>query len=308
MGGIIERNMKKICKDVFIWYLLTYMAILLLIKEFFQGDINFIPRYILLLILVIISIIYFILSKLNPLDRKDDRDKVPLLIRHLFFRLEIIILLAWLKILFTSFSFEISNDFIELIVLLLAYQLVFSLLAIMFGIKFRTLFFIMITIFPIMIVLGVFDIKWWALVTGFLTLWNYLNSEDFLYYLRRGRKLPEIPKELRYRWSTNKLIAYLMTFLFYISLVISSFLEEKQPQTLLEYLSNAEKRVYSMLGVTVFLMLIGYTLSYYFYLLNSNKKIGKVGIWILSIGSKCGLNNFNTGIQVYIKAKKGELK
>ncbi|WP_228062347.1 MULTISPECIES: hypothetical protein [unclassified Streptococcus] len=179
---MIKRTFKAF-KDIFICHLLMSLIIFLIINKYFCGDINFIPRYISLLFLVIISISYFILSKFNPLDRKEDKNRFALIIRNVFFRVGIVILFTWLKILFSSFGFEISTDFQELFFLLLSYQFIFSLMAIVLGIKFISLFFIMVIAFPIMIVLGVFEIKWWALITGFITLWNYLNSEDFYIFL-----------------------------------------------------------------------------------------------------------------------------
>ena len=105
----------------------------------------------------------------------------------------------------------------------------------MIGIKLRTLLLLMLVLLPILLLLGVFDIKWWALVTGFITLWNFINSEDFLTYLRGGEALKDVPKELKYRWSINKLVIYIFTFLFYFSLIVSSFFEKQDPRSFEEY-------------------------------------------------------------------------
>ena len=166
----------------------------------------------------------------------------------------------------------------------------------------------MIVFLPILLLLGAFDIKWWALVTGFITLWNFINSEDFLTYLRGGKKLENIPKELKYKWSINKFVIYVFTFLFYFSLIISSFFEKKSPCSFGDYLSNGATRVYSMLFLVVSMIILFGILFGYYYLLNQEKEEGRVAKFLLNTGKKIGLDKFNSTIQLYVKAKKGELK
>lgn len=166
----------------------------------------------------------------------------------------------------------------------------------------------MLVLLPILLLLGVFDIKWWALVTGFITLWNFINSEDFLTYLRGGEALKDVPKELKYRWSINKLVIYIFTFLFYFSLIVSSFFEKQDPRSFEEYLSNGALRVYSMLFLVVFVIVLFGILFGYYYLLNQKKKRGRIAEFLLNLGGKIGLNKFNNTLKLYIKAKKGELK
>lgn len=122
------------------------------------------------------------------MDRKNDKNKPALAIRSIVFRLLWIVILTWVQKLLSSFNISLDEQIKDIYFLLLAYSLIFSLLAIMIGIKLRTLLLLMLVLLPILLLLGVFDIKWWALVTGFITLWNFINSEDFLTYLR-GEKL-----------------------------------------------------------------------------------------------------------------------
>lgn len=176
------------------------------------------------------------------------------------------------------------------------------------GIKLRTLLVLMIVLLPILLLLGAFDIKWWALVTGFISLWNFINSEDFLTYLRVGKSLKDVPRELKYKWSINKLVIYIFTFLFYFSLIISSFFEKQDPRSFEEYLNNGATRVYSMLSLVVLLMVLFGLIFGYYYLLNREQKGGRIAKILLNVGKKIGLDKFNSTIKLYVKAKKGELK
>ena len=258
--------------------------------------------------MVILSISYFSLSHYYKLDRKNDENKPALAIRSIVSRFLWVVIFVWIQILLSSFNISLDDQFKEICSLLLAYSLIFSLLAIMIGIKLRTLLVLMIVLLPILLLLGAFDIKWWALVTGFITLWNFINSEDFLMYLRGGKKLENVPKELKYKWSVNKFTAYIVTFLVYASLVISSLFEIQKPISFEEYLSNGATRVYSMLFLVVSMIILFGILFGYYYLLNHKKEEGRVAKFLLNTGKKIGLDKFNSTIQLYVKAKKGELK
>ena len=303
--------MKKIVTDlfnnIFGWHLLSF-AVIIFISSRLQDANFFIIKYLLLLSMVILSISYFTLSNYYQLDRKNEKNKLALAIRSIVFRFLWIVILAWIQILLSSFNISLDDQFKEICSLLLAYSLIFSLLAIMIGIKVRTLLVLMIVFLPILLLLGAFDIKWWALVTGFITLWNFINSEDFLMYLRGGKKIENVPKELKYKWSINKFVIYIFTFLFYFSLIISSFFEKKSPCSFEDYLSNGATRVYSMLFLVVSVIILFSILFGYYYLLNHKKEEGRVAKVLLNIGKKMGLNKFNNTIQLYVKAKNGELK
>ena len=258
--------------------------------------------------MVILSISYFALSNYYKLDRKNDGNKPALAIRAIVSRFLWIIILAWIQILLSSFNINLDEQFTEICSLLLACSLIVSLLAIIIGIKLRTLLVLMLVLLPILLLLGAFDIKWWALVTGFITLWNFINSEDFLTYLRGGKNLENVPKELKYKWSVNKFTAYIVTFLVYASLVLSSLFEIQNPSSFEDYLSNGTTRVYSMLFLVVSMIILFGILFGYYYLLNHKKEEGRVAKFLLNIGKRMGLNKFNSTIKLYVKAKKGELK
>lgn len=281
--------MKKIVTDlfnnIFGWHLLSF-AVIIFISSRLQDANFFIIKYLLLLSMVILSISYFTLSNYYQLDRKNEKNKLALAIRSIVFRFLWIVILAWIQILLSSFNISLDDQFKEICSLLLAYSLIFSLLAIMIGIKVRTLLVLMIVFLPILLLLGAFDIKWWALVTGFITLWNFINSEDFLMYLRGGKKIENVPKELKYKWSINKFVIYIFTFLFYFSLIISSFFEKKSPCSFEDYLSNGATRVYSMLFLVVSVIILFSILFGYYYLLNHKKEEGRVAKFLLNIVKK----------------------
>lgn len=306
----MKKFFKELFHNIFGWHLLSF-ATLLIFKSIFawlQDDNFFIIKYLLLLFMVILSISYFSLSHYYKLDRKNDENKPALAIRSIVSRFLWVVIFVWIQILLSSFNISVDDQFKEIFILLSAYSLIFSLLAIMIGIKLRTLLVLMMVFLPILLLLGAFDIKWWALVTGFITLWNFINSEDFLTYLRGGKKLENIPKGLKYKWSINKFVIYVFTFLFYFSLIISSFFEKKSPCSFEEYLSNGATRVYSMLFLVVSMIILFGILFGYYYLLNQKKEEGRIAKFLLNTGKKIGLDKFNSTIQLYVKAKKGELK
>ena len=297
----------KLFSNIFGRHLLSF-AILIFIFTRLQDANFFIIKYLLLLVMVILSISYFALSNYYKLDRKNDGNKPALAIRAIVSRFLWIIILAWIQILLSSFNINLDEQFTEICSLLLACSFIVSLLAIIIGIKLRTLLVLMLVLLPILLLLGAFDIKWWALVTGFITLWNFINSEDFLTYLRGGKNLENVPKELKYKWSVNKFTAYIVTFLVYASLVLSSLFEIQNPSSFEDYLSNGTTRVYSMLFLVVSMIILFGILFGYYYLLNQKTEEGRVAKFLLNIGKKIGLDKFNSTIKLYVKAKKGELK
>lgn len=303
----MKKFFTELLKNIFWRHILSFAGIIFIIYIIPKAN-YFIIKYLLLLVMVMLSISYFALSNYYKLDRKNDGDKPALVIRAIVSIFLWIVILAWIQILLSSFNINLDEQFMEICSLLLAFLLIVSLLAIIIGIKFRTLLVLMMVLLPILLLLGAFDIKWWALVTGFITLWNFINSEDFLTYLRGGKKLENVPKELKYKWSINKFVIYILTFLFYFSLIISSFFEKKNPCYFEDYLSNGATRVYSMLFLVVSMIILFGILFGYYYLLNQKTEEGRVAKFLLNIGKKIGLDKFNSTIKLYVKAKKGELK
>ncbi len=55
-----------------------------------------------------------------------------------------------------------------------------------------------VTIYVSLFIIGIFDIKWWALASP-LVLWNYINSREFLIFLNKGDTKINIPAKLEYK-------------------------------------------------------------------------------------------------------------
>lgn len=307
----MKKFFTELSHNIFGWRILLSICILSLIFYQYHISNNLIIENILYLIMTVIAISYFWSSYNNKLDRRNDNNKVTLTIRSIVHRFFLVVILKWVTILFSSLGIVSDENLIDLFSLILLYSLIsliFSVFAIMIGIKLRTFLVLMLVLLPILLLLGAFDIKWWALVTGFITLWNFINSDDFLTYLRGGKKLENVPKELKYKWSINKFVIYILTFLFYFSLIISSFFEKKNPCSFEDYLSNGRTRVYSMSFIIVSMIILFGILFGYYYLLNQKTEEGRVAKFLLNIGKKIGLDKFNSTIKLYVKAKKGELK
>jgi len=76
--------------------------------------------------------------------------------------------------------------------------------------------------------------------------------------------------------------------------------EEYTAQHFIEdYLINGLTRVYSILYLMVFLVVLFSLLFGYYYLLNRKERRGKVAKCILSIGEKVGLDKFNKTLNLY---------
>lgn len=298
----------ELLHNIFGWHILLATGIFLLVINPSQITNNSIIENILYLIMTVIAISYFRSSYNHKLDRRNDNHKLALTIRSIVHRFFLVVILKWVTILLSSLGIVLNKNLIDLFSLLLPYSLIFSVFAILIGVKLITFLFVMIAFFPILLLIGAFDIKWWALVTGFITLWNFINSEDFLTYLRGGKKLKNVPKELKYKWSINKFVIYIFTFLFYFSLIVSSFFEKKIPCSFEDYLSNGTTRVYSMLFLIVSIMILFCLLFAYYYQLNQKKAKGRVAKFLLNAGNIICLDKFNSTIKLYVKAKKGELK
>lgn len=73
--------------------------------------------------------------------------------------------------------------------------------------------------------MGTFSIKQWALVSGILVLWNYMNSKDFLTLIRKGKKLDKIPAKIEYIWQRNNFLSYIFVIMLYITFLISPTVE-----------------------------------------------------------------------------------
>jgi len=118
---------------------------------------------------------------------------------------------------------ENSAGITNLIILIITIRLYFYVLSIIIGLKIWVLLLLIIVAIPLVYLIGVFDIGWWALVSGLMIIWNFINSKDFLILLNKGVEVNEIPSRLNYIWQRNKIIFYIVTTVIYLVLIVSEF-------------------------------------------------------------------------------------
>ena len=279
---------KRFFDDIFI-KLILIMIFLVMIA--FLGKGTIVPN-ISLFLLVIVSCLYIkSCFQTNQLDRNNDYVKIILIIRE-FIQLfpYIFIQIGISQIL----SFLIPAETIKLLEIIyqniITYKLLLSVMAIVLGfnffkfIKFITIF--LFLVYFLVVFIGAFDVKWWAAVTGLLALWNYINSKNFIRFLRNGKDITRIPTKLEYIWQRNRLFATIATIIFYISLIISSFFEKE----CMTFYERGVPRIYSLTGLIVFLSIIYLFLRVYFAFSKDKSSNSKFGRFILWIGMKSRLD------------------
>ncbi|QGU80057.1 hypothetical protein BSR19_02470 [Streptococcus salivarius] len=288
---------KRFLDDIFI-KLILIMIFLVMIAFLGKGTI---VANISLFLLVIVSCLYIrSCFQTNQLDRNNNYVKIILIIRE-FIQLfpYIFIQIGISQIL----SFLITTETIKLLGIMyqniIIYKLLLSVMAIVLGlnflkfIKFITIF--LFLIYFLVVFIGAFDVKWWAAVTGLLALWHYINSKDFIRFLRNGKDITRIPTKLEYIWQRNRLFATIATIIFYISLIISSFFEKE----CMTFYERSVPRIYSLTGLIVFLSIIYLFLRVYFAFSKDNSSNSKFGRFILWIGMKSRLDRLINIINFY---------
>lgn len=108
--------------------------------------------------------------------------------------------------------------------------------------------------------MGIFSIEQWALISGILMLWNYINSEEFIIFLRSGKmKGVKIPSSLKSSWQFNKFLGYIFTLLLYISLITAPFIEVwiAKNKELNDLFTKGVIKTYVFLGVIIISGLLG---------------------------------------------------
>ncbi|EHJ51900.1 Uncharacterised protein [Streptococcus macacae NCTC 11558] len=182
---------------------------------------------------------------------------IKIFVKWLFYCFNIIVLsligLLWLNSLGWILQFR------PLILWGLAAILLYLVLEI-FGVLLNVNLVLMMILFSIatlvVLFMGTFSIKQWALISGILMLWNYINSEEFIIFLRNGKmKGVKIPSSLRYSWQFNKFLGYILTLLFYISLIIAPLIESwiAKNKELNDLFTKGIIRIYVFIGVIIVL-------------------------------------------------------
>lgn len=214
-----------------------------------------------------ISVAYLI--RYRPRDKKidslsDDKEYK----RWIKFFREIIwsVLLILISLMVLSLFIKDKNYFYTLYIILLI-RFFTSIMMILTDWKLVQLILIGIVAALVSRIIGVFNIKWWAFISGSLLLWNYINSKDFLILLNKGLIVENIPPSLELRWQKNRLMAYVVTVITYLTFIISSFFEKKD----MEISEKAIIRIV-VFGITLFILVIIYILIQYVFDRRKSKK------------------------------------
>lgn len=285
--------LKRIFDDIFIKHILIMISLEMI--AFLWKDKIVVNTLHFLLCIVSFSYIKNCFQT-NQLDRNNDYVEIILIIREIIQIFAFIFVQIGISKILSCF---IPTETIKLLEVIYRYFIIYkfllSIIAIMVGVKLlKFLGILLFIIVPIIAFIGAFDVKWWAAVTGLLVLWNYINSKDFLVFLRNGKDIKNVPLKLEYLWQRNKLFANMGTVVFYISLVISSFFEKE----CMTFIERAIPRIYSLTGITVFLSVVYLFLLIYFAFPYRNHPNSKFGKFILWIGKKLKLEELTNLINL----------
>ena len=170
--------------------------------------------------------------KVENIKRSVEYKKIISLIREFEYTISLTVITSTIYRFLNMLNFlpkiivENNAGIINLIILIITIRLYFYVVSIIIGLKIWVLLLLIIVAIPLVYLIGVFDIGWWALVSGLMIIWNFINSKDFLTLLNKGEEVSKIPKKLNYIWQRNKVIFYLVTTLIYLVLIISGLFEK----------------------------------------------------------------------------------
>ncbi|HEL1550853.1 hypothetical protein [Streptococcus suis] len=292
--------LKNFFNDIFIKrFILGVVLIVCLL-----SNPNKIIDYILLSLLSIDSISYLWSHfKTSNLDRKKNYVKLVLIAREIIsiiaFSVTVTGIIRLLVHIFPNYTETLDlASFLSLYIV--TFRFLLSFMAIVVGIRLSKLLIIVIVLLPVVVFIGAFDVRWWAAITGLVGIWNYINSKDFIIYLRKGKTINNIPRKLEYVWQRNKFFVNLGTIVFYISLAISSLFEKDYKSLNFNILlERANIRIYSMMVLSIILALV-YLFSFiYFIILYSGPAKNSFEKSILWIGKKLKLYDLRNFIDLY---------
>ena len=192
-----------------------------LIRDFLILGFN-LYQILILILLVIYLVNYYPRSKrIKDFSDNKEYQNIISLVREIIWSLS---LLLFVSILINHFKIVYHDLFITIV----SIRFYVSSMMIITGSSLLKFLFQILMITIGVYTISVFDIKWWALITGGLAIWLYINSIDFVIFLRKGKDIESkyISDKVKYIWQRNKLRGYLLTFLLYASLLISSLFEK----------------------------------------------------------------------------------
>ncbi|OFN54251.1 MULTISPECIES: hypothetical protein [Streptococcus] len=223
----------------------------------------------------------FYIFKYRPMnvgyiEKSTDYKKIISLIREIDYTISLIVVTAvvyrfCMLINILSVSTENSLGIINIIALIITIRLYFSVISIIIGLKKWVLLLLIIIGVPLIYLVGVFDISWWALISGLMIIWNFINSKDFLTLFNKGTEIDKVPKKLNFIWQRNKIVFYIVTTLIYLVLIISGSFENNK----MSILDRANVRITTLALLMMAIVFIFVVILLLKYLFSHNKMLQK---------------------------------
>ncbi len=238
-------------------------------------------NWIIIAIFSISSLVYILKYKPQKVDNisgSADYKKSISLIREFEYTMSLVILTGSLiRILsliefFPKFIVENGSTISNILNLIIVIRLYFSVISIIIGLKKWILLLLIIIGIPIIYLVGLFNIGWWALISGLMIIWNFINSKDFLVLFNKGKEIDKVPKKLNYIWQRNKIVFYIVTTLIYLVLIISGSFENDK----MSILDRANVRIITLALFMIAIVFIFLLILLLKYLFNQNKMLQKI--------------------------------
>lgn len=296
-----KKNIFDFLNDIGIKPLLSLIILVIIVmidKTTLVKSIKFLSLNIYAWVFAIILLFYLICyrprdKRINYLPKSSIYKQYVSFFREIFFSISLIIFCLFLLSLFSNN--KPNREITSIITTLGLLRLMISTMMILTELSFISLTLLSVTIYVSLFIVGIFDIKWWALATSLLVLWNYINSREFLIFLNKGDTKIDIPAKLEYRWQVNKIISYIATFIIYLSLLFSSVLIEKSNSTFFE---RGTMRFYTFFGTTFIIILI-YAFSRFYFSRNNSLSHNLIGKLFIKIGDFLCLYKLDNFVDLY---------
>lgn len=200
-----KKNVIDFLNDIGIKPLLSLILLVIIVavdKTSLMKSIKLFSLNIYSWVFVIILLYYLVCyrprdKRINDLAKSSIYKQYVSFFREIFFSISLIMFSSILLSLF--FDTKTSSEIISIITTLGLLRLMISITMILTELSFISLMLLFVTIYVSLFIIGIFDIKWWALATSLLVLWNYINSREFLIFLNKGDTKINIPAKLEYR-------------------------------------------------------------------------------------------------------------
>lgn len=258
-------------------FLISFIFLKYILKTELSLKENNFFNWLVLIIFFISSIRYVI--KFRPRSITDvkgtvEYKKIVSLLREVEYSVSLITIYS-ITVRLISLSF-INPSYLELLssiaVLIISIRLQFSTIAIILGVPKTAVLLLILIMVPVTYMIGIFDISWWAIISGLLMIWNFINSKDFLSFQLRGYEIKKVPESLNFKWHKNRLAGYCITTVIYIVLIVSNFFEKKG----MSIIDRANVRLYTVIGGILILLVLVIIFSLMSYLYGKNDRVKNI--------------------------------